>query len=167
MKISKIDQLYKEFGNDANRLSQYLVDSMSSFNCALETLQNRYPKLPKRVIERTFIENKQDIGATEKILDNRTNIKAPIPKRTPKKVLKARFTVDLHGNNLMQANQIVNETIRICNGHYREIEFITGKGLHSVGGESVLKKFLISLFRRNGYSFEAKVASVVLRFPKN
>ena len=45
---------------------------------------------------------------------------------------KERFKYDLHGYSLEEANQKVKEIIISCvNNNYREILFITGKGLHS------------------------------------
>ena len=45
---------------------------------------------------------------------------------------KDRFKYDLHGYSLEEANQKVKEIIISCvNNNYREILFITGKGLHS------------------------------------
>ncbi len=43
-----------------------------------------------------------------------------------------RFKYDLHGYNLLEANQKVKEVIFIClEKDYQEILFITGKGIHS------------------------------------
>ena len=43
-----------------------------------------------------------------------------------------RFKYDLHGHNLIEANKKVKEIIYLClEKNYREILFITGKGIHS------------------------------------
>ena len=43
-----------------------------------------------------------------------------------------RFKYDLHGFTLLEANEKVKEIILLCvKNNYREILFITGKGLHS------------------------------------
>ena len=43
-----------------------------------------------------------------------------------------RFKYDLHGHNLLEANKKVKEIIYLClEKNYREILFITGKGIHS------------------------------------
>ena len=43
-----------------------------------------------------------------------------------------RFKYDLHGFTLLEANEKVKEIILLCvRNNYREILFITGKGLHS------------------------------------
>ena len=43
-----------------------------------------------------------------------------------------RFNYDLHGHNLLEANKKVKEIIYLClEKNYREILFITGKGIHS------------------------------------
>ena len=45
---------------------------------------------------------------------------------------KERFKFDLHGHTLDEANQIVKDIIFSCvKNKYKEILFITGKGLHS------------------------------------
>ena len=45
---------------------------------------------------------------------------------------KVRFRFDLHGHTLDEANQIVRDVIFSCvKNRYKEILFITGKGLHS------------------------------------
>ena len=45
---------------------------------------------------------------------------------------KERFRFDLHGHTLDEANQRVREIIFLCvKQKYKEILFITGKGLHS------------------------------------
>ena len=57
---------------------------------------------------------------------------------------KERFKYDLHGYSLEEANQKVKEIIISCvNNNYREILFITGKGLHSTTDSNsyVSKKF--------------------------
>ena len=57
---------------------------------------------------------------------------------------KDRFKYDLHGYSLEEANQKVKEIIISCvNNNYREILFITGKGLHSTTDRNsyVSKKF--------------------------
>ena len=49
---------------------------------------------------------------------------------------KERFKFDLHGYTLDEANRKVKEIIISCSKNkYREILFITGKGLHSTSGE--------------------------------
>ena len=60
------------------------------------------------------------------------------------KKIKERFKYDLHGYSLEEANQKVKEIIISCvNKNYREILFITGKGLHSTSDRNsfVSKKF--------------------------
>ena len=45
---------------------------------------------------------------------------------------KSKFSFDLHGLTLNEANKKVEEIIRSCSEkNYREILLITGKGLHS------------------------------------
>ena len=48
---------------------------------------------------------------------------------------KNRFRFDLHGHTLYEANQRVRDIILSCvKQKYKEILFITGKGLHSTSG---------------------------------
>ena len=67
----------------------------------------------------TYIKNPSDLYDKEK--DNQKN-----------HVRKDRFRFDLHGHTLDEANQRVREIIFLCvKQKYKEILFITGKGLHS------------------------------------
>ena len=67
----------------------------------------------------TYIKNPSDVYDKDK--DNRIN-----------KGRKERFRFDLHGHTLDEANQKVSDVIFSCvKNKYKEILFITGKGLHS------------------------------------
>ena len=67
----------------------------------------------------TYIKNPSDLYDKEQ--DNQKN-----------KVRKERFRFDLHGHTLDEANQRVRDIIFWCvKQKYKEILFITGKGLHS------------------------------------
>jgi len=49
-----------------------------------------------------------------------------------------RFTYDLHGFTLLEANEKVKEIISLCvEKNYKEILFITGKGIHSNSDKDV------------------------------
>ena len=51
---------------------------------------------------------------------------------------KERFRFDLHGRSLDEANQIVRDIIFSCvKKKFKEILFITGKGLHSTSDSDV------------------------------
>ena len=67
----------------------------------------------------TYIENPSDVYDKDKnIIKNRER--------------KERFRFDLHGHTLNDANHKVREIIFACvKNKYKEILFITGKGLHS------------------------------------
>ncbi len=68
---------------------------------------------------KNYIKNPTDI--TDK--DNFQKINQSIPKR---------FNFDLHGFTLTRANEKVKEIILSCvKKNYKEILFITGKGIHS------------------------------------
>ncbi len=67
----------------------------------------------------TYIKNPSDVYDKDK--DNQED-----------KDRKVRFRFDLHGHTLDEANQRVREIIFSCvKNNYKEILFITGKGLHS------------------------------------
>ena len=53
---------------------------------------------------------------------------------------KERYKFDLHGYNLDNANNKVKEIILYCvENNYKEILFITGKGIHSTNDKDVFK----------------------------
>ena len=67
----------------------------------------------------TYIKNPSDVYDKDKNNQNDPN-------------RKVRFRFDLHGHTLDDANQIVRDVIFSCvKNKYKEILFITGKGLHS------------------------------------
>ena len=67
----------------------------------------------------TYIKNPSDVYDKDKNNQNDPN-------------RKVRFRFDLHGHTLDEANQIVRDVIFSCvKNRYKEILFITGKGLHS------------------------------------
>jgi len=68
---------------------------------------------------KTYIKNPSDVYDKEKNNQNKQD-------------RKERFRFDLHGYSLDEANQIVKDIIFSCvKKKYKEILFITGKGLHS------------------------------------
>ena len=75
-------------------------------------------KTDKEIWE-TYIKNPSDIYDKDK-------------NNQKKKDRKERFRFDLHGHSLDEANQIVKDIIFSCvKKKFKEILFITGKGLHS------------------------------------
>ncbi len=71
---------------------------------------------------KTYIKNPSDVYDKEK---NNQEIQFK----------KDRFRFDLHGHTLDEANQRVRDIIFSCiKQKYKEILFITGKGLHSTSG---------------------------------
>ena len=77
--------------------------------------------LSKKDIEtwETYIKNPSDVY--DKDINNKQN-----------QDRKERFRFDLHGHSLHEANQRVRDIILSCvKQKYKEILFITGKGLHS------------------------------------
>ena len=70
----------------------------------------------------TYIKNPSDVYDKEK--NNQKN-----------QDKKERFRFDLHGHSLDDANQRVRDIIFSCvKKKYKEILFVTGKGLHSTSG---------------------------------
>jgi DNA-nicking Smr family endonuclease len=82
------------------------------------------------------VKNKDDISKTDKLLweEYTKDPKDVFDKEIgiKKKIYKTRFKIDLHGYNLIDANNKIKEVI--LNNHinnYSEILLITGKGIHS------------------------------------
>ena len=82
----------------------------------------------------TYIKNPSDLYDKEK--NNQKN-----------QDKKERFRFDLHGHTLDEANQKVRDIIFSCvKKRYKEILFITGKGLHSTSdGDAYVSKDLSKL----------------------
>ena len=76
--------------------------------------------------------SQEDIDTWKNYIKNPTDI---IDKDKIQKVSQPRphrFKFDLHGFTLSQANEKVKEIILLClEKNYKEILFITGKGIHS------------------------------------
>ena len=76
--------------------------------------------------------SKQDINTWETYIKNPSDIYDKDKNISQNQERKSRFRFDLHGYTLDEANQKVGEIIISCNKNkYKEILFITGKGLHS------------------------------------
>ena len=79
--------------------------------------------------------SKKDIEAWETYIKNPSDIYDKEKNDQKDKVRKERFQFDLHGHTLNEANQRVRDVIFSCvKKKYKEILFITGKGLHSNSG---------------------------------
>ena len=79
--------------------------------------------------------SKKDIEAWETYIKNPSDIYDKDKNNQKNKVRKERFQFDLHGHTLNEANQRVRDIIFSCvKKKYKEILFITGKGLHSNSG---------------------------------
>ena len=76
--------------------------------------------------------SQEDINVWKDYIKNPTDI---TDKDSSDKVnfpIKHRFIFDLHGFTLVDANKKVKEIILSCvKKHYKEVLFITGKGIHS------------------------------------
>ena len=76
--------------------------------------------------------SKKDIEAWETYIKNPSDIYDKDKNNQKNQDRKERFRFDLHGHTLDEANQRVRDIIFSCVKHrYKEILFITGKGLHS------------------------------------
>ena len=76
--------------------------------------------------------SKTDEEIWENYIKNPSDIYDKDKNNQKKKDRKERFRFDLHGHSLNEANQIVRDIIFSCvKKKFKEILFITGKGLHS------------------------------------
>ena len=76
--------------------------------------------------------SKEDIKTWQDYLKNPKDIIDKDKTITAKKTINQRFKFDLHGFSLNDANEKVKELIPLCvKKGFKEILFITGKGLHS------------------------------------
>ncbi len=76
--------------------------------------------------------SKTDEEIWETYIKNPSDIYDKDKNNQKKKDRKERFRFDLHGHSLNEANQIVRDIIFSCvKKKFKEILFITGKGLHS------------------------------------
>ena len=76
--------------------------------------------------------SKTDVETWETYIKNPSDIYDKDKNNHKKKNGKERFKFDLHGHSLDEANQIVRDIIFFCvKKKFKEILFITGKGLHS------------------------------------
>ena len=89
-----------------------------SWNYKSVNKKKNLSKTDKEIWE-TYIKNPSDIYDKDK-------------NNQKKKDRKERFRFDLHGHSLDAANQVVRDIIFSCvKKKFKEILFITGKGLHS------------------------------------
>lgn len=76
--------------------------------------------------------SKKDIETWETYIKNPSDVYDKDKNNQKNQVRKNRFRFDLHGHTLDDANQRVRDIIFLCvKQRYKEILFITGKGLHS------------------------------------
>ena len=76
--------------------------------------------------------SQEDLDTWQKYTKNPTDITDKDLKQEKTQLKKQRFKYDLHGLSLEEANQKVREIVLECfKKNYKEILFITGKGIHS------------------------------------
>ena len=76
--------------------------------------------------------SQDDISAWENYTKNPTDVIDKDDIQTNKQLNLQRFRYDLHGFTLTEANKKVREIILSCvKKNYKEVLFITGKGIHS------------------------------------
>ena len=76
--------------------------------------------------------SQEDTNTWENYIKNPTDIVDKDSTQTVSLTNDYRFIYDLHGFTLIDANHKVKEIILTCaKGNYKEILFITGKGIHS------------------------------------
>lgn len=73
--------------------------------------------------------------------------------RGNKYAISIAASLDLHHHTVAEAAQLLQEFFdRAHNENWQYISIITGKGLHSVNGESVLRPFVKNWLNAQGYS---------------
>ena len=83
------------------------------------------------MIKKKYLSEK-DIEVWETYIKNPSDVYDKDKNNKKKHDRKGRFRFDLHGHTLDEANQRVKDIIFSCiKQKYKEILFITGKGLHS------------------------------------
>ena len=76
--------------------------------------------------------SEKDLNTWESYIKNPSDLYDKEKNNQKNQERKERFRFDLHGHTLDEANQIVRDVIFSCvKNRYKEILFITGKGLHS------------------------------------
>ena len=76
--------------------------------------------------------SQEDIDIWNEYIKNPSDITDKDNVPNDSKLKRYRFSYDLHGYTLFEANKIVKEIVLSCvKKNYREILFITGKGIHS------------------------------------
>ena len=76
--------------------------------------------------------SQKDIDSWNKYIKNPTDIVDKDNQLNFSKFKRGRFKFDLHGFSLDEANKKVKEIILLCvKKNFKEILFITGKGIHS------------------------------------
>ena len=76
--------------------------------------------------------SKKDLNDWKEYLKNPKDLIDKDIQNNPTNRNKRRFTFDLHGYNLIEANKKVDEIVNFCSQKkYSEILLITGKGIHS------------------------------------
>ena len=76
--------------------------------------------------------SQEDINAWDNYIKNPTDITDKDSSNKANLSNKHRFIFDLHGFTLVDANKKVREIILSCvKKNYKEVLFITGKGIHS------------------------------------
>jgi len=76
--------------------------------------------------------SKKDLNDWKEYLKNPKDLIDKDSQNNPTNTNKGRFTFDLHGHSLIEANKKVDEIVKFCTQKkYSEILLITGKGIHS------------------------------------
>ena len=112
--------------------------------------------------------SKEDIKTWESYLKNPSDIYDKDKNNSTKQERKDRFRFDLHGYTLNEANQKVRDIIFSCvKNNYREILFITGKGLHSTSDSDTYVsknlsklKYSVPEFIKTDYDLNKFVVSI-------
>ena len=112
--------------------------------------------------------SKEDIDTWDSYIKNPSDIYDKDKNIFKDQERKVRFKFDLHGFTLDEASQKVREIIFSCaKNKYREILFITGKGLHSTSDKDAFVsknlsklRFSIPEFIQSNSSLQNKINSI-------
>ena len=112
--------------------------------------------------------SKEDKKTWEDFIKNPKDIFDKDKKNSLSNRKKHRFRFDLHGFNLNDANIKVKEIIHYCvNQKYKELLFITGKGIHSTNSKDTYVssdlgklKFSVPEYIKNNQELRKYIVSI-------
>lgn len=129
--IEQINEVYEKSGHCIERATDILALQQSENPPPIDVIIALYPDLSDRAAEYILNSSNGDVFSAARYCDS-------IPRRPPQRVAKKRvrvITVDLHNYTYEQAQQLVSACLsRAPHSDIKNINFITGKGIHSKNG---------------------------------